>query len=434
MILIHVSKLTPRKEYIFKHIFKRLLQQDYKLTTDVQEFVIHKGVKLSYGTKPLADELFIWSYGLLDEYGIEIHNLEICEWNSLPAFFGAPKISEIPFDIFSAAFYLITRYEEYLPQVKDDYGRYDPAESIAVKAKFIQLPIIDIWAQQLLAKLNEIFDTGINRSKKTTVTVAIETVNLRKYKWRGLIPSVIVILMRLKSLRFKEVVEQLAVLINASTDPYENEDYLIKEIQEASGKHRSLVSGSRQIIFFFHLGNGKLTNVFRNTKFIETAKHIADYITIGLRYSEGCSPKTMKTEARRFERIFTRPLTKTMAAHSKIEIPGHYKQLVDVEKIKDYSMGYVNMPGFRAGTSMPFYFYDLDFEVQTPLVIHPYAMHYKSIEGRMLNGQKQIAQQLMDRVREVSGDLIIMFDYSQFHNKRSTHVKTMLHEILNYEL
>jgi hypothetical protein len=59
MILIYVSKITSRKEYIFKHIFKRLLQQDYELTTDIQKFVGHKGVKLSYGLKPLGNELYI---------------------------------------------------------------------------------------------------------------------------------------------------------------------------------------------------------------------------------------------------------------------------------------------------------------------------------------------------------------------------------------
>jgi hypothetical protein len=434
MILIHVSKITPRKEYLFKHVFKRLLQQDYQLTIDLKEFVEHKGVKLSYGLKPLGDELYIWSYGLLDENGIEIHDIKQCTWNSLPAFFAAPRSSKIPFDVFSATFYLITRYEEYLPQVKDDHGRYDPAESIAVKAKFIQLPIIDIWAQHLLAKLNEVFETNLSRSRETTATVAIETSNLRKYKWRGLIPNVISIFLQLKSLQLKQVVRQCMVHLGVSKDPYDNEDYILSKLSEASGQRRSLGNSSKQVLFFFHLGSGKLNNPFRNKKFIETVKHIADYVKIGLRYSENCTSQDMKLEARRFEQIFTQPLVQTMAAHSKIEIPGHYKQLVDVDKIQDYSMGYVNMPGFRAGTSMPYYFYDLDYEVQTPLLIHPYALHYKSIEGRMLNGQKQIIQQIADRVREVSGDFIVMFDYRQFHNKRTTHVKTILHNILNYEL
>lgn len=434
MILIYVSKITSRKEYIFKHIFKRLLQQDYELTTDIQKFVGHKGVKLSYGLKPLGNELYIWSYGLLDENGIEIHDISQCTWNSQPAFFTAPRTSHVPFDIFSATFYLITRYEEYLPQVKDERGRYDPVESIAVKGNFIQLPIIDIWAQHLLAKINEVFKENLSRLRKKNTTVAIETTQLRQYRWRGLIPNLFAFFSGLRKFQLRQVVQQVMVLLGVYMDPFENEDFIIKRLSKHSGKRRSLGDEAKQVLFFFHFGTANLNNSFRNKKIIERVKHIADYVKVGLRYSENCTAEDMKLEARRFESIFSRPLINTMAAHSKIEIPGHYKQLVDVEKIQDYSMGYVNMPGFRAGTSMPYYFYDLDYEVQTPLLIHPYALHYQSIEGRMLNGQKQIIEQMAERVSEVSGDFIVMFDYRQFHNKRTTHVKTILDQILNYEL
>ena len=37
-------------------------------------------------------------------------------------------------------------------------------------------------------------------------------------------------------------------------------------------------------------------------------------------------------------------------------------------------MGYPDTIGFRASTCTPFLFYDLDFEVQTPLMIHPYQL------------------------------------------------------------
>ena len=35
-------------------------------------------------------------------------------------------------------------------------------------------------------------------------------------------------------------------------------------------------------------------------------------------------------------------------------------------------MGYINHVGFRAGTCTPFLFYDLDFEIQTPLLIYSF--------------------------------------------------------------
>ena len=118
-IVIFVHKHNSRKEYIFKHVFKRILEWPYELTTDLSTFISHDGPKFSYGTKPIGDEFFIWSHGLLDDIGIEDYDIEVIRNDKWPLFFKAPVISDLSFDVFAASFYLITRFEEYLPQVKD---------------------------------------------------------------------------------------------------------------------------------------------------------------------------------------------------------------------------------------------------------------------------------------------------------------------------
>ena len=40
------------------------------------------------------------------------------------------------FDVFSASFYLVSRYEEYLPYVKDMYERFQAENSLAYKHNF----------------------------------------------------------------------------------------------------------------------------------------------------------------------------------------------------------------------------------------------------------------------------------------------------------
>ena len=56
-------------------------------------------------------------------------------------FFPAGEVSSIPFDIFAASFYLITRYEEYLPHVQDVHERFPADESIAFKNGFLEQPV-----------------------------------------------------------------------------------------------------------------------------------------------------------------------------------------------------------------------------------------------------------------------------------------------------
>ena len=76
---------------------------------------------MSYGAQPLGSEFFVRSNGLLLEQGLSDLELNVQIWEDTKCFFASGEKSHIPFDIFSAAFYLLSRYEEYLPHVKDSY-------------------------------------------------------------------------------------------------------------------------------------------------------------------------------------------------------------------------------------------------------------------------------------------------------------------------
>jgi hypothetical protein len=55
--------------------------------------------------------------------------------------------AEIYIDIFAASFYLLSRYEEYLPHQKDAFGRYDHTQSLAFREEFLDKPLVNIWLQ-----------------------------------------------------------------------------------------------------------------------------------------------------------------------------------------------------------------------------------------------------------------------------------------------
>ena len=87
-------------------------------TTTIDTFIAHKGPKMSYGKSPLGNEFFAESVDLLFEYGLQNTTIEVNDWDGLPIFFGVSKKSKFPFDVFAASFYLLSRYEEYLPHIK----------------------------------------------------------------------------------------------------------------------------------------------------------------------------------------------------------------------------------------------------------------------------------------------------------------------------
>jgi hypothetical protein len=50
------------------------------------------------------------------------------------------------FDVFAASFYLLSRYEEYLPHKKDEHLRFKAENSLAFQNQFLEIPLVDMWA------------------------------------------------------------------------------------------------------------------------------------------------------------------------------------------------------------------------------------------------------------------------------------------------
>ena len=65
-------------------------------------------------------------------------------------------------------------------------------------------------------------------------------------------------------------------------------------------------------------------------------------------------------------------MTISRNSFSKVNLPINYRNLIKLNIREDYTMGYVNKIGFRASTCTPFLFYDIDNDIQTPLLINPY--------------------------------------------------------------
>src|SRR5690606_23743124 len=118
MLLVYTHKITPRVKYIFKHICTRVLGIEVSFTTIIEEFIAHDSLKMSYTKQPLGSEFFVKSHEILFEQGLSDVELNVHPWDTTKAFFFNGDKGALPFDIFAASFYLLSRYEEYLPHVK----------------------------------------------------------------------------------------------------------------------------------------------------------------------------------------------------------------------------------------------------------------------------------------------------------------------------
>lgn len=414
MILIYTHKITPRVRYIFRQIFTRILLIPVDFTSKVEEFVAYNGSKISYTKVPLGNEFFIESNELLFQQGINNIEIEIQKWGDLPCFFPLGKKSTIPFDIFSASFYLISRYEEYLPHIKDKHERFKATESLAYQHYFLEKPLVDIWAYKLLFILKERFTcyTFKQRSYKYISTIDIDQAFTFKHKsfFRTLGAS----LKSLSKLNLFTFANRLFTFLGFKKDPFNTFDELLRLKKQYGIK----------TIFFFLVGNyseyDKNISVAKN-KFRLLIKDMVDYAEVGLHpsYYTKDDLKRLKKEKERLESVTNTPAKRSRQHYLRFSLPQTYQYLIDLEIEEDYSMGYASHTGFRASTCTPFYFYDLEFEIQTPLKIFPFAVMDTTLNDYLKLTPKQSLGKIRDlkeEVKKVNGVFITLFHNDSLSN------------------
>lgn len=417
MLLIYTQKLTPRISYIFKHICLRILGVDVTFTAVIEEFIAHHGPKISYGKKPLGNELFFQSYGLLEQQGLEAIDFKVKKWNDTYGFFSVSPSSGLPFDIFSSSFYMITRYEEYLPHVKDEIGRFMASESLAYKEGFLQQPIVDIWSYLFKDKLLEVFPEMHFPKKKLTVHPVIESSQPYAYKQKGFFRTVVGFLNSLFHGEFRHIIARLQAIIGFKRDPLDT----FKWIVNIANKSKF------DLTIFFLLGNSLSFNESMNThrqKFKLLIKYVADYQEVGLifSYNSLSNYEMLKSEKRRMQEITNRSLVSSMNSEFLVNLPDIYRHLVELQITRDFTMVFRNTNGFRAGTCTPFLFYDLDYEVKTPLVIYPSAMTTSAFQQKYASDIEKTVLNTIDAVAKVNGTFSMIFSNKDFASTESNKV------------
>lgn len=413
MLLIYTHQITPRIGYVFRQLFTRILGVSVEVTTKIEVFVGHEGAKISYGKKPLGKELFFQSVTLLFENGFNPIDISVSDWENTKGFFPVhEENSALPFDIFAASFYLLSRYEEYFPKERDDYGRFKATSSLAYRAGFIEQPVVDIWAFFLKKVLQNRFTGLIVEQKRFEVRPVISVGQAFAYNSKGTLRTLGGFTRDLLFFRFKKVVQRLKVLLRLESDPLDTYDFLI-EFQKLKRKN---------IVFFFGLGSYssyERSCTADSASYRSLLKSVNDYANLGLKVSyEGTAvSSTLKKEKRLLEQITLRPLQYTQCSFYKINLPQTYRNFVESEVKEDYSMGYHDQAGFRAGTCTPFLFYDLEYEVQTPLMVYSFCCSEHSFSSLTEVGSaKKMVSGLASVVKSVNGTFIPVFSNANFEN------------------
>lgn len=416
MLLIYTHKNTNRVRYIFNLIFKELLGIEYLITTKKHEFEIWENEKINYSFQYIENAFNIYPSNLLFESEIRQQNIETVSFRDIKCPYAVFKQSDMPFDIFAASFYLVSRYEEYLPFKKDTYGRFSASESISFKLGFLQLPVVNIWSEWLKEFLTQKFPSIRFRIKKYTFIPTLDIDSAYAYKQKGFLRSTAGMLNSLTHLDFKEISERLNVLFALKKDPFDTYELQFQLIEKYK---------LHPIYFILYADYGNLDkniHVF-NPTFQRLIKSISDRAEVGIHPSFASNENTLilEKEISRLSGVLNKDVKKSRQHFLKLTFPYTYRNLLNAGISEDYTMGYASQIGFRAGICDPFNFYDLDLEYETQLRIHSFAVMEGTLKDYLNLSALDVinyVKPLIESVKKVNGTFICLWHNESLSNQK----------------
>jgi len=360
MVLIYAHTASTRLTYICSFIFKELLHTDNVITTDIEEFERFDGIKINYSDH-------ISNSKLLFEDTIHPQLIECFTVNGYKAFFKTEN-SFFPFDIFAASFYLLSRYEEYLPDTKDRYGRYAHENSLAFKEAFLDQPLINTWVQHFAFKLNELYPSFTYYISDFTFIPTYDIDIAWSYKHKGFYRTLGGAFQSLLQFKWGALINRKLTILGLKKDPFDS----FAQMDVLHEKYRLT-----PLYFFLVAGeNGDYDkNILPSTSAMKRLiKAHANKYTIGIHpsWQSGDDKTLLKQEIHSLEEISGKKITISRYHYIRFNLPEGYRQLTAAGIKEDHSMGYGTINGFRASVASSFYWYDLKKEEQTSLRIHPF--------------------------------------------------------------
>jgi hypothetical protein len=397
-VKIYSREDTPRLRYIAGIVLSDILGLSWDVITDKRK--LGKNPVINYSSDNLSGSFKINPASLLFEKGICQKQIELSEWKGLPVIFQTTSDSDLSFDIFAASFFLITRYEEYLEFIPDQYGRFTSSSSLAFKHGFLEKPIIDLWARELAKALLKRFPTVVFRRNEYKSLLTIDTDQPFAYQGKNIFRS-IGGLFNDKNAGTSNMSDRYRIITQGEKDPFDVYDYIFENIEKNNIDSR----------FFFPVGDHSKFDKnpsWKNEEYRNLILKVSGKYRVGLHpsFTAGGDGSLVGTEALRLQSILGKKTIISRFHYIRLSMPRSYENILNAGISEDYSMGYPDEPGFRSGIARPYFFYNLSEERQTNLRIIPFqVMDGTLYDYKKLNPEssKEVILKIINETRKVGG-------------------------------
>src|SRR5579872_470490 len=410
-MLLFSTHITPRLNYVLDFFGKELFDDAsaIRVTDDKETFLATHGPRINYSNEVVPGAFTVRPAGLLFETGIRPLEVPCARSAGQPVLF--PTHGDLSFDVFAAAFYLLSRYEEYLPHPKDEYGRFPHSHSLAFREGFLDQPVINNWLMDLRRALGARFPDLVFRYAVFKFIPTYDIDSAYSYLYKGWLRNLGGLLKSLARGQWKKAFDRLETLRGHRKDPFDVYEWL-----------DSLHLYCRMRPYYFFLAAARIQGVDRNIPISgpglqDLIRYHATGSRVGIHpsWQSGDDENLLKAEIEWMSYVSGQKMVRSRQHYIRFLLPTTYRLLIRYGVEQDFSMGYGSINGFRASVASSFYWYDLGKETTTPLRIFPYC--FMDANSYYEQGQTPAATlaELMGyyrRIRQVNGLMVTIWHNS----------------------
>ncbi|MEZ5007113.1 MAG: hypothetical protein R2728_16120 [Chitinophagales bacterium] len=431
MSLIYIPQITNRIKYVFNYVFKNYLQADINLIDDVA-LANGSEILISY-KEPIANcKVYFAAHHLLFEETILPQEIECSVFNGHAIFFQVDDTAAVlPYDPFALIFYMLTRYEEYLPFDADEHGRFPAKASLAFQNNFLEDPIVEHAIADVLKCIQKVQPSFKYHQPSFQFEISFDVDAPFAYRGKGFFKNLFGGLSMLIKGKINQGIDRLGFTFFGGKDPFDQFYNILSGLDDYN------LTG-----FFFllleHEGKHNPSIHYKHYALDILVEKLTKNDVVGIHPSYDCNTvKKLKEEQDRFLTLTHSNATISRQHFIRIKFPETYQLLQSAKIEHDYSMAFPDHMGFRAGCSRPYPFYDLSKESLTDITIHPFCVMDATFEYYLkMDSDKAIMEyikMLYNKVYLANGVFHIVFHNDLISTYLSKHNwKKILEEVLAF--
>jgi hypothetical protein len=410
-VTVYCPETGPRLTYAFATMFSVWLgvKVNLKFTSDESVYNSADSPKINYSNTTLTQGLHIPFSGF---FGRSEYEFAPACGIGIPGkiLFPVDGSFDFSYDLPAAVFWNLSRMEEYNNKAKDLHGRFSSSSSFAQKNNFLDIPVTDRWMQEFKAKWLAMYPSFQVIDKRFRFLSTIDVDNGYKFRGKNVYRQLGGAAKDLLSGQPQELLFRLNVFLGNLPDPFDRYEWISRINSNA---------GLRPLFFILASPRTRFDHALspKSHRWKELVRKIAAAGEVGIHpsYYTSTGEADLKTEINAIKTVTGSDLEKSRQHFLRFSLPETLRMLADSGIKEEYSMGFADTPGFRAGTSEPYPFYDLKAEKELSLEIHPfcvmesiYRFKWKSAPGEAFQDMERICKE----VKQVHGRFV-----SVWHDK-----------------